>query len=83
MGNFTSIQEITMRKIVPGNFRRRQESCGNGVAYVLSTSGLVSHDRFGVVGILVANDGRGCGSGENIQSLMDSCERWVAKNFSR
>ena len=38
-----------------------------------------SHDRFGVAGILTDN-GRGCGSHENIQSLSVSRENWVAKN---
>ena len=41
-----------------------------------------SRDRIGVTGILT-NDGRGCGSGENFQSLLGSREYWVAKNFSR
>ena len=36
-----------------------------------------SRDRIGVAGILT-NDGRGCGSRENFQSLMDSRENGVA-----
>ena len=40
----------------------------------------VSRDRIGVVGILT-NDGRGCGSRENFQSLMGSRENVVAKNL--
>ena len=39
-----------------------------------------SRDRIGVAGILT-NDGRGCGSRENIQSLLGSRENWVAKNL--
>ena len=52
-----------MRKIVPSNFRRRRESCGNDVAYVLRTPE-ASRDRIEVTGILMT-DGRGCGSREN------------------
>ena len=39
-----------------------------------------SRDRIGVAGILT-NDGRGCGSHENFQSLMGSRENGVAKNL--
>ena len=39
-----------------------------------------SRDRIGVAGILM-NDGRGCGSRENFQSLLGSREYWVAKNL--
>ena len=39
-----------------------------------------SRDRIGVAGILT-NDGRGCGSHENFQSLLGSRENWVAKNL--
>ena len=39
-----------------------------------------SRDRIGVAGILT-NDGRGCGSRENFQSLLGSREYWVAKNL--
>ena len=39
-----------------------------------------SRDRIGVAGILT-NDGRGCGSLENFQSLLGSREYWVAKNL--
>ena len=39
-----------------------------------------SRDRIGVAGILT-NDGRGCGSRENFQSLLGSREYWAAKNL--
>ena len=39
-----------------------------------------SHDRIEVAGILM-NDGHGCGSRENFQSLMGSHENWVVKNL--
>ena len=39
-----------------------------------------SCDRIGVAGILT-NDGRGCGSRVNFQSLLGSRENWVAKNL--
>ena len=39
-----------------------------------------SRDRIGVAGILT-NDGRGCGSRENFQSLLGSRENWVAKKI--
>ena len=39
-----------------------------------------SRDRIGVAGILT-NDGRGCGSRKNFQSLLGSRENWVAKNL--
>ena len=39
-----------------------------------------SRDRIGVAGILT-NDGRGCGSCENFQSLLGSREYRVAKNL--
>ena len=50
-------KKFTVRKIVPGNFRRRREmmlhmSCARQDA---------SRDRIGVAGILM-NDGHGCGS---------------------
>ena len=41
-----------------------------------------SGDQIRVAEILMI-DGRGCGSRENLQSLMGSHERWVVKNFSR
>ena len=40
-----------------------------------------SRNRIEVTGILT-NDGRGCGSRKNFQSLMGSPERWVMKKFS-
>ena len=39
-----------------------------------------SRDRIEVAGILT-NDGRGCGSRENFQSLLGSRENWVAKKL--
>ena len=39
-----------------------------------------SRDRIGVAGIFT-NDGRGCGSRENFQSLLGSRENWVAKKL--
>ena len=64
-----------MRKIVPGNFRRRRESwwrmsCARRDA---------AHNRIEVAGILT-DDGRGCGSRKNFQLLLGSRENWVAKN---
>ena len=39
-----------------------------------------SHDQFVVAGIFT-DDGHGCGSRENFQSLLGSCENWVTKNL--
>ena len=80
MGNFTSIQEIYReKKLFPVIFTVD----GNRAGMMLRMSCArrdASRDRIGVVGILT-NDGRGCGSRENFQSLLGSCEYWVAKNL--
>ena len=40
-------KKFTVRKIGPGNFHRRRESCGNDVAYVLRTSGCLMRPNWG------------------------------------
>ena len=72
-------KKFTVRKIVPGNFHRRRELCGNDVAYDFARRD-ASRDRIVVAGILT-NDGRGCGSREKFQSLLGSREYWVTKNL--
>ena len=82
MGNFTSIQDIYReKKLFPVIFAVD----GNRAGMMLHMSCArrdASRDRIEVAGILT-NDGHRCGSRENFQSLVGSCERWVMKNFSR
>ena len=74
MGNFTSIQDIYREKKlflvifpVDGNHA--------GMMLRMSCARLdASRDRIEIAGILT-NDGRGCGSRENFQSLVGSHER--------
>ena len=78
MGNFTSIQEISVKKLFPVIFAVD----GNRAGMMLRMSCArqdASRDRIWVAGFLT-NDGRGCGSREIFQSLLGSREYWVTNN---